>query len=82
MTASRIACFCRFQRLVRSAGPVSAALHVMQHSLPAEVGPVRDGTGTDVMLELDYMGRCAAHDVVCEEKNLYESYSAYSTNRA
>jgi hypothetical protein len=61
-----------FDSLVTAADPLRASLHIIQHDLSAELGPVRDGMWTEMMFEVDSGGRYAPHDVVREEKNLDE----------
>jgi hypothetical protein len=61
-----------FDSLIRTAYLLRAALHVIQHNLSAELGTVRDGMCSEIILLLDTEGRNAAHDVVSEEKNLHE----------
>ena len=39
-----------FDSLVRTADPLRAALHVIQHRLPAEMGPIRDVDWSDVRI--------------------------------
>jgi hypothetical protein len=57
--------------LVRTADHLTAALHVHQHGLSAELAPFRVRVWTEAMLLLDKAGRDAAHDV-CENHNLLE----------
>src|SRR5215469_7874831 len=59
--------------LVRTADLLRAALHVQEHGLSAELGPVRERMRTEAMLSFDKVGRFAAYDVVREKQNLLES---------